>query len=1024
MLARLANGLFNQPYQLWMAIVLLVVAGLSALMSLPRLEDPRLLNRFPTVETAVPGATPEQVEALVSEPIEEVLRQVPQVAVIESTSATGLSVISVELDDTVTAQNQNEILAQLREKLDSAVLPANAGLPDLSTDGGGAGAYTLLLAVTGPETDWFDPIAMGRYAEDVANRLRQLSGTEYVTTIGGVDEQIQVSVDAQGLNEIGLSLAQLARLVDQADVQGGSGVLRQSEQQLTLNMQGGFEDVQRIRNIPIRVEQGRTLRLGDLAQVSRGWQDPTETLSYFNNRPNVIVAARVNPQARVDFWTASAIESAQGIAAPEGFDLEVLFEQRQYTETRLAELSANLLFGALLVFFVVLAFMGWRAALVVGVALPLTFSGVLFGLNLLGIQIHQMSVFGMIIALGLLIDNAIVMVDEVRVRIHQGKSPADALQGSINYLSGPLFASTLTTVLGFAPILLLSGAIGDFIGAIAVSVTLALIVSFGLSMTVIPALAARYPGGNDRGGFWQRGIAIPWLARAFAKLLTLTTRWTPMGIVLGMIPGLAGFALVGTLGMQFFPAADRDHFEVKVTFAPSQTLAQTQRAYETAYQAIEREIQPLSQSWVLGQSHPAVYYNQIPDQKRNDAYMQGVLTFADADRSRAAIDQVQALLDTELPGARVVVLPFGQGPPVAYPLAFRLFGPDLDELSRLGVEMRQALQAHPQVLHTAATINQDAIRLGFQPDEDRIRALGLSLSDVSLELLGATEGLPGGTLMEGPDQMPISVRYQPSDRASLVDLDAVRIQAGADSVPLSALGEWRLEPEPASISRYNGERLNTIGGWLTTGALALEVTADVQAALEAIELPPGYRMEIAGESEEQANSVGALAAYLPVLLVGIIATLILSFQSIRIAGVIVFVGIFSVGSGLLALVFSGFPLGFNPILGTAGLMGVAINGSIVVLAAIQEDPRARQGKVDALVNAAMGCTRHILSTTLTTMGGFLPLMLGGGLFWPPLAVVIAGGVGFSVLLALVLTPALYRVVMWYRPKLNAAPDLA
>ena len=163
-----------------------------------------------------------------------------------------------------------------------------------------------------------------------------------------------------------------------------------------------------------------------------------------------------------------------------------------------------------------------------------------------------------------------------------------------------------------------------------------------------------------------------------------------------------------------------------------------------------------------------------------------------------------------------------------------------------------------------------------------------------------------------------------------------------------------------------------------------------------------------------------MAAYLPVLLVGIIATLILSFRSIRIAGVILFVGIFSVGSGLLALVFSGFPLGFNPILGTAGLMGVAINGSIVVLAAIQADPQARQGDVAALVNAAMGCTRHILSTTLTTIGGFLPLMLGGGLFWPPLAVVIAGGVGFSILLALVLTPAIYRVVMWYRPKTEVA----
>ena len=1023
MLPRIARGLFNNPYQLWMSIILLLVAGLSALTSLPRLEDPRLLNRFPSIQTPVPGATPEQIESLVTEPIEEAMRQVSQVAIIESTSATGLSVVNVELDDSVTAANQNEILAQLREKLDAVVLPANAGQPDLSTDGGGAGAYTLLLAVMAPDTGWFDLIEMGRLAEDVADGLRQIQGTEYVTTIGAIEEQIQIRVDAQRLADARIGLRQLAGLIQQADIQGGSGVLRQADQQLTLNMQGSFEDVQRIRDIPLRVQGGSTLRLSDIAQVDRGWQEPVETLSYLNGRENVIVAARVNPQARVDFWTANAVQVAKDVAATAGSDLEVvtLFEQRQYTNSRLGELTSNLLFGAMLVFAVVFLFMGWRAAIVVGVALPMTFAGVLFGLNLLGIQIHQMSVFGMIIALGLLIDNAIVMVDEVRVRIHAGQPPVTAMQGSVAYLSGPLFASTLTTVLGFAPILLLSGAIGDFIGAIAVSVSLALIVSFVLSMTLIPALAARYPGSNRRQGFLQRGLSLPWITRAFAGLLRITTRFTPLGIALGMLPGLAGFALVGTLGMQFFPAADRDHFEVKVTFAPSQTMAQTQAAYQVVYDLIDQQISPASQSWVLGESHPAVYYNQIPDQQRNDAYMQGILTFDSAQESRAAIDSVQALLDQALPSARVVVLPFGQGPPVAFPLAFRVFGDDLGELARIGVEMRQALQSHPEVLHTTATINQDGLRLGFQPDEDRLRALGLSLSDLSGELTALTEGWPGGSLMEGQDEMPIVVRYQAEDRQALGRLDSARLYtADGSAVPLNTLGQWVLEPEPASISRYNGERLNTVGGWLVTGALALEVTADVQDALQQIELPAGYRLEIAGESEEQANSVGALAAYLPVLLVGIIATLILSFRSIRIAGVILFVGIFSVGSGLLALVFSGFPLGFNPILGTAGLMGVAINGSIVVLAAIQADPQARQGDVTALVNAAMGCTRHILSTTLTTIGGFLPLMLGGGLFWPPLAVVIAGGVGFSILLALVLTPAIYRVVMWYRPKTEVA----
>lgn len=293
----------------------------------------------------------------------------------------------------------------------------------------------------------------------------------------------------------------------------------------------------------------------------------------------------------------------------------------------------------------------------------------------------------------------------------------------------------------------------------------------------------------------------------------------------------------------------------------------------------------------------------------------------------------------------------------------------------------------------------------------------MSLQALSIEITGATEGLAAGSLMEGLDEMAVQIRYAQSQRDQLADLEAIQIPTRTgQTISLSDLGRWQLQPEPASITRYNSQRVSTVGAWLMPGALAIDVTDAVVADLEALDLPAGYRLEIGGESEEQADSVGALAAYLPIILVGIIATLILSFQSIRIAGLITVIGVMSIGTGLFALVLSGYPLGFNPILGTAGLMGVAINGSIVVLAAIQASPDARAGDPAALADAAMSCSRHILSTTLTTIGGFLPLILGGGLFWPPLAVVIAGGVGFSVLLGLVMTPALYRVVMWYRPK--------
>ncbi len=1009
----LARSIYHNPYQLWLSLILLLVAGLSAFANLPRLEDPRLLNRFPVITTTFPGAAPEQVEALITKPMEDAMREVPQVAKLETTSSTGFSVVAIELDDSVNKDNQAEIIAKVREEMEQVELPAAALEPELSTNDGD-GAYTLIAGVKWTGQGEPDRGRMTRAAEVIEDRLRQLSGTEYVKLIGEVTQEIQIDVDQRRLAQSGLSLLAIQQALAGADINGAAGALNQSQSNLNLNLSGSFDDLQRIRDIPIRVQDAQQLRLSDIAQVSVGWKTPEETRTRVNGFPTVMIGARVNPQVRVDNWTQSAqvVLSEVGDELAQPIEVFEVFVQAKYTNERLDELGANLVLGAAIVLAVVFVFMGWRAALVVGLALPLTFSGVLFGLSLLGVQIHQMSVFGMIIALGLLIDNAIVMVDEVRTRLRAGDEPLKALTGSVGFLSGPLFASTLTTVLGFAPILLLNGAIGDFIGAIAISVSLALLISYVLSMTLLPALAARY-GGSAGHGFWANGLTIPPLTQAFRALIYRMTQFAPIGVLVAMVPAVAGFALVGTLGLQFFPAADRDHFEVKITLPRTVSLAETEAALDQIETLVDDQLQPIQATWSFGESHPAVYYNQIREQRRNDSYLHGVLTFNSADESRAALAQIQPLLDQALPQARVVALPFGQGPPVAFPIAFRLFGEDLQVLADLGLQMRGVIQNHPQILHSNATISEDGLRMGFVADEARLRQVGMSLSDLSLQMTAATDGILSGDLMDGLTDLPVRVRLQGDQRDQLSDLSGIQILTPTgQSLALSSLGDWQLQPEPGAITRFNGQRLNTLGAWLMPGALAIDVSAELAEQLAEIDMPPGYRFEVAGESEEQGDSIGALAVNLPILLVAVIATLILSFRSVRLAGVVMLVGVLSIGSGLFALAIAGYPLGFNPILGTAGLLGVAINGSIVVLAAIQASPTARAGDPAALTEATLSCSRHILSTTLTTMGGFLPLILGGGLFWPPLAVVIAGGVGFSVLLGLVMTPAVYRLLIW------------
>jgi multidrug efflux pump subunit AcrB len=419
--------------------------------------------------------------------------------------------------------------------------------------------------------------------------------------------------------------------------------------------------------------------------------------------------------------------------------------------------------------------------------------------------------------------------------------------------------------------------------------------------------------------------------------------------------------------------------------------------------------------WVVGGSFPSVYYNAIMRQEANPAYAQGVVLADDLEAALHLIPELQEALDRAFPDAQIVVRAFGQGPPIEAPVAFRILGPGLDELRLAGDELRRIMHSVPGIRHTQASISGGKAKLWLDADEHEARQAGLTLADVAAQFQGNLEGRIGGSVLEDLEELPVRVRYSDSDRASLATVAALNLVVPASGrwVPASALGQPDLRPELATITRFNGERVNTILGYVEAGELPIEVAEIITERLndEGFTLPTGYRLEISGDSEESRDAIGLLMVYLPVLLLIMVATLVLSFRSGVLAMLIGVVAVLSIGLGLLSLWLSGSDIGFNPILGMAGLIGVAINGSIVVIAAIRASAEARAGDPEAVVNETLGCTRHILSTTLTTMAGFLPLLLfTGGQFWPPLAVVLAGGVGFAVTLSLWFTPAAYCLI--------------
>ncbi len=1030
-------GIFTRNrHLLILSIIIIVVAGTSALISLPRIEDPRITTRNATIITQFPGASADRVEALVSKKIEDRLRELSEIKTIESTSRNGISVINIELQDWVGDTDNEQIFAQVRDRLEAAAgeLPVGAAAPEFD-DMRGAVAYSMIFSLARNDSAYEDLSALSRLAEQLGDRLRNLPGTEQVAYFGIANEEIQVNVDAAEAAILGITPEQLAARIAAADSRRSAGVIRGNQQDLPVEVSGALDSAARIAAIPLTDNGlGGLVHVGDIARVQTRWQDPPSQVALQDGRRSVLVAVRTEQAIRLDQWAAQAREIEQRFSAEldPAVALVTVFDQSHYTSQRLGNLAGNLLAGASVVVLVVWLMMGWRPALIVGSALPLSAALSLFGLTFFDEQIHQMSIFGMIIAIGLLIDNAIVMTDQVVTRRRAGATAVDAVIASIQHLFAPLFASTITTILGFMPVFLLPGNVGDFVGPIAIAVVLALIASFVLAMTIIPALAGLLTqlDKTQQHRWWRDGTRSERLGNGYRGILNLAINHPRKTLLMAMVLPISGYLLAGNLGMQFFPPADRDQVEIQVWLPSGSAISYTVEQLADIEAVIREEGAATQVTWVAGASSPPVYYNQLLTQDNNPAYARGVIQVTDSAAAKQLEASLQDLLTERFTNAQIVVKAFGQGPPISAPIGFRIVGPDPDRLRLLGEQLRELLHQQPAVTHSQASIQGGEAKLWLDINEQRARLAGLSLGEIASQFQSALDGRIGGRVLQSLEDLPVRIRFAATDRDSADDISTLRlnVHGSTEWIPANALGEIQLKPELQSITRRNGERINTISAYLRQGALPIETTNAILAEIDggAFELPPGYRFELAGDSAEQQRAVAQLLTYVPVLATLMIATLVLSFRSFALAGLIGLVAALSVGLGLLSLWAGGYPLGFNPIIGTAGLIGVAINGSIVVLAAIRANPDARGGNRQAIVAETYQATRHILSTTLTTVAGFMPLLLfTGGDFWPPLAVVIAGGVGLSGLLSLILTPAAYLLIsgLWKQPEHDPAPLL-
>ncbi|WP_147108781.1 efflux RND transporter permease subunit [Tateyamaria sp. syn59] len=1010
---------FRQPRIVALALLVIIAAGLSSLLAIGRQEDPTITNLFGTVTTVVPGADPARVEALVTQPIEDILREVSEVDVIESTSSTGISIVSVELGVTVPDTRIEQVWAEIRDDLAelSPTLPADAFEPEFDTEGGSAfAAIAAFSADPGVPTT-----ILGRYARDLAQDLRNIPGTELVELFGAPEDEVLVTLDPVATAALGLTASDISQAIAQADAKGPAGRVRPAGSDLLISVAGEVQALDRLGEIVVRrSDTGAVTYLSQVAEITRGPRLPETELSIYNGKPAVLLGAKLESGLQVDKWAAFVREEIDTyqVNIPVGVSLDLTFDQSGYTAERLQEVGLNMAIGVGLVVGVLLLTLGLRSAMIVALILPVVTLATLFTMNFIGLAIHQMSVTGLIVALGLLVDAGIVMTDEVGQRLQQGMSRIKAAGQSVKRLFAPLMASTITTALSFTPLILLPGPAGDFVGSIAIAVVIMLGWSFVVAITLTPAIAGHLlPADGTRGGI--KGGA---LGRAFAASLRWSVNNPIRSIALALVLPVTGFLSMPTLTAQFFPGVDRDQFYIEVDLAPGAGIADTQDVVARLNDRLTSDDRIEQVMWVVGRSAPAFYYNIVGARENAPGHAQALLTTQSAEATEEVLRDLQATLSLTAPEATILVRGLVQGPPVNAPVEIRLVGKDLADLRETGDEVRRIMSGVDSVLVTRGTIGSGAPKAVVTVNEAQAQLLGLDLGQIAGQLQAGLEGVTGGSMVEGDEELPIRVRLGDATRGSMQAIrdlpilrpDAAQLSAQGrwPALPLSAVSTIELEPAASSITRRNGERVNTVQAFILRDVLPEEALVEVQAALEAngFAVPADMRLELGGDSDARADTLSDLLASLGLIITLSIAAIALTFNSFRLTAVVLVVSGLSAGLSLLALAIFQYPFGINAIIGVIGSIGVSINAAIIILTGLQEDDLAASGDKDAMVDVVMGSSRHIVSTTITTFGGFLPLILAGGGFWPPFAMSVAGGVLLSTVVSFYFTPPMFALI--------------
>jgi multidrug efflux pump subunit AcrB len=1012
--------------------IALVALGVQSLVSIPKSEDPTFPMATFVIAAVLPGATPVDVERLVADPIETKLKALDDVKKLQTEIDDGLAVIRLEFRaGTDPERKRDEVLRETTAL--RPTLPAELARLDVKQFNASKVNIVEVALVSEAPYGELDVLARA-----LRRRLENVPGIAEVEVAGLPKQEVAVVLDLDRMVALGVSPQEVLSAIGAESANIPAGSVEAGARRFNVKTSGDYASVEEVRTTIVRSSAGSSIRVQDVADVRLGDVE-SSPIARFDGKRAVLVAANQREGQNV-FEVKKGVEFALADferTLPANVRLARGFDQSKNVEHRLGGFTRD--FGlAILLVLVTLLPLGWRASIVVMVSIPLSLAIGLFFLKGAGFSINQLSIVGFVLALGLLVDDSVVVVENITRHLREGATPRDAAVKATRQITVSVLGCTATLVFAFLPLLALPGAPGQFIRSMPVAVVFTIGASLLVSLTIVPFLSSRLlrPEG-EHGNFFFRamtrvieGTYAPVLERAVARPKTTLA-------IAGMLL-VASLALVPRIGFSLFPKAGVPQFMVKIEGAEGASLAETARAARFVEDVLARHPEIGKVAVTVGKGHPQVYYNVAPRNERAnvaDVYAQV------AGHDAAATNELMTTLRDELrefAGARIELVEFENGPPLDAPIAIRLLGDDPEALETAASEVEKVLLSTTGTRDVRNPSRERRTDLRIKVDRDKAAVLGIAIPDVDRAVRLAIGGVSAGkyrapgsdeaydirvTLPRRPSSSSAPEDAMRSDAPSLATLERLYVATSRGApVPLAQIAELVLEPSPSKIRHYAKERSVTVTAQVRDGFNTDRLTKEVLATLGAKELPKGIRMMPAGELENRQESFGGLGLAILVAIFGVLAVLVLEFRTFKSTLIVASVIPLGVIGGLVALFLSGNTLSFTANVGFVALMGIEVKNSILLVDLTNQLREEGVPLDEATRRAGQARFVPILLTTLTAIGGLIPLILERSSLYSPLAIVILGGLVSSTLLARVVTPVLYKLLAPTIEVKNASSD--